>query len=110
MHDDHLFVSLAQRPLSPCIVSRMFRQLLQGAGLPERPGRPRVYDLRHRFATRALEACSDTRNHVGPHMLALTTYLGHAHGKSTYWYLQSTLRLMADIAARCEDFVWGEPS
>lgn len=110
MDDDHLFVSLAQRPLSACIVSRMFRQLLKAAELPDRPGRPRVYDLRHRFATRALEACSDTRDHVGRHMLALTTYLGHADIKSTYWYLENTPQLMADIATRCEDFVWGEPS
>jgi hypothetical protein len=43
-------------------------------------------------------------------MLALTTYLGHAHIESTYWYLESTPELMADIAGRCQDFVWGEPS
>jgi integrase len=108
--DDHVFVSLAQRPLSPCIVSRMFRQLLRAAGLPDRPGRPRVYDLRHRFATRALETCPDTRDHVGRHMLALTTYLGHAHIKSTYWYLECTPQLMADIAIQCEDFFRGESS
>ena len=108
--NDHVFVTLAQRPLSPCIVSRMFRQLLLAAGLPDRPGRPRVYDLRHRFATRALEACSDTRDHVGRHMLALTTYLGHAHIKSTYWYLETTPQLMTDIAIQCEDFFCGESS
>jgi integrase len=107
--EDHVFVSLAQRPLTPCLVSRTFRQLLLAAGLPDRPGRPRVHDLRHRFATRALEACTDTRDHVGRHMLALTTYLGHAHIRSTYWYLENTPRLMTDIAARCENFVRGEP-
>ncbi len=108
--DDHVFVSLAQHPLSSCIVSRTFRQLLRDAGLPDRPGRPRVYDLRHRFATRALETCSDTRDHVGRHMLALTTYLGHADIKSTYWYLESTPKLMADIAAQCEGFFSGDSS
>ena len=108
--NDHVFVTLAQRPLSPCIVSRMFRQLLLAAGLPDRPGRPRVYDLRHRFATRALETCPDTRDHVGRHMLALTTYLGHAHIKSTYWYLETTPQLMTDIAIQCEDFFRGESS
>ncbi len=108
--DDHVFVSLAQHPLSSCLVSRTFRQLLRTAGLPDRPGRPRVYDLRHRFATRALEACSDNRDHVGRHMLALTTYLGHARIGSTYWYLENTPQLMTDITARSEHFVWGEPS
>ena len=108
--DDPLFVSLAGRPLSPCLVSRLFRQLLRDANLPHRPGRPRVHDLRHRFATRALQACSGARDQVGAQMLALTTYLGHAHVGSTYWSLETTPQLMTDIAARCEDFVWGEPS
>ena len=108
--DDHLFVSLAQRPLSPCLVSRTFRQLLLAAKLPDHPGQPRVYDLRHRFATRTLETCSGNHDHVSRHMLALTTYLGHAHIESTYWYLESTPQLMTDIAIHCEDFVWGEPS
>lgn len=108
--DDHLFVSLAGRPLSPCLVSRLFRQLLREADLPDRPGRPRVHDLRHRFATRALQACPGARDQVSAQMLALTTYLGHAHVGSTYWYLEATPQLMTDIAARCEDFVWGEPS
>ncbi len=108
--DNHVFVSLAQRPLSSCIVSRTFRQLLRTAGLPDRPGRPRVYDLRHRFATRALEDCSADRDHVGSHMLALSTYLGHGRIASTYWYLENTPQLMTDIAARSEHFVWGELS
>jgi hypothetical protein len=31
------------------------------------------------------------------HMLALSTYMGHARLESTYWYLESTPQLMADI-------------
>jgi integrase/recombinase XerD len=108
--DAHVFVSLAGHPLSPCLVARLFRQLLQTAGLPERPGRPRVHDLRHRFATRALQASGGDRDRIGSQMLALTTYLGHAHVASTYWYLESTPELMTDIAADCDDFVWGAPS
>ena len=108
--NDHVFVTLAQRPLSACTVSRTFRQLLRTAGLPHRPGRPRVHDLRHRFATLALEACSADRSHVGRHMLALTTYLGHGRIASTYWYLETTPQLMTDIATRSEQFVWGETS
>ena len=105
--DDHVFVTLAQRPMSSCTASRMFRQLLHTAGLPERPGRPRVYDLRHRFATRALEACSANRDHIGQHIVALSTYLGHARVASTYWYLENTPQLMTDIATRSEQVVWG---
>jgi len=41
-------------------------------------------------------------------MLALTTYMGHAHVSSTYWYLDSTPQLMCDIANVCETFLQGE--
>jgi hypothetical protein len=37
-------------------------------------------------------------------MLALSTYLGHASIKCTYWYLQVTPHLMQDISAACEAF------
>ena len=35
-------------------------------------------DLRHTFAVRALEKSPETRDAVGRHTLALTTYMGHA--------------------------------
>ena len=40
-------------------------------------------------------------------MLALATYLGHVSIDSTYWYLESTPELMADIAAAGEIFLCG---
>ena len=45
--------------------------------------------------------------HVGRHILALTTYMGHAKVESTYWYFESTPELMADIAQCTEAFVYG---
>jgi integrase len=106
-HVDHLFVSLKRRPLSLCTATRTFHQVLKAAGLPDRPGHPRLYDLRHRFATRALEACPTSRELISQHMLALATYLGHTHITYTYWYLEHTPTLMADIAMRCEAFAFG---
>jgi hypothetical protein len=38
-------------------------------------------------------------------MLALMTYLGHAHPSSTYWYLERSAPLMDDIAQACERFL-----
>jgi site-specific recombinase XerD len=49
----------------------------------------------------------DTRDRITRHMLALSTYMGHARLESTYWYLESTPQLMADIADLCESFVQG---
>ena len=39
---------------------------------------------------------------VGRHMLALSTYLGHANPSDTYWYLQATPALLTGIAAAAE--------
>ncbi|MEE8304192.1 MAG: tyrosine-type recombinase/integrase [Candidatus Tectomicrobia bacterium] len=106
LDDDHLFVSRRRRPLSYFTVVGTFHQLLEASGIPadsDRP-RPRLMDLRHTFASRALETCPDGRDNIGRHMLALTTYMGHARVKSTYWYLSRTPRLMSDIAEACEAF------
>src|SRR6266404_3512131 len=106
LDDDHLFVSQRRRPLSYHTVLDTFHALLSAAGIPAEPAcpRPRLMDLRHTFASRALERCPDGRDHIGRHMLALTTYMGHARVKSTYWYLQRTPQLLGDIAQACEAF------
>ena len=85
----------------------MFRRICRAAGI-ERPAgeqQPRVHDVRHTFAVRALEACPEGRERVAQHMLALTTYLGHKHVTDTYWYLQATPRLMRDIADRVRESI-----
>ena len=54
-----------------------------------------------------LLACPQGRDHVGRHLLALSTYMGHAKLSDTYWYLESTPQLMQDIATACEGFLKG---
>lgn len=105
----YLFVTRRHDHLSRTVVTQTFHQVLQAAGIPSKPDkpRPRLTDLRHTFATRALETCPDDRDHVGQHMLALTTYMGHTCVASTYWYLESVPELMSDIARRCETFIYG---
>lgn len=107
--DPHLFISRRYSKLSHTVVAETFHQVLKAAGIPSEVGkrRPRPMDLRHTFATRALQACPDNRDHVGQHMLALATYMGHVCVQSGYWYLESTPELMGDIAQRCERFVYG---
>ena len=107
--DSHLFVSRRGGKLSYTIVAATFHDVVKAAGIPREQGRPRprLMDLRHTFAVRGLETCPDNRDQVGRHMLALTTYMGHAKVESTYWYLESTPELMTDIARCCEAFVKG---
>jgi integrase/recombinase XerD len=80
--------------------------VLRLAGItPTQRGWPRIHDLRHTFATRALERCSTRREAVARHFVALATYLGHADIGNTYWYLEATPELLGDISAAAEALV-----
>jgi integrase len=102
--DDHLFLSEQLGPLSLDAIYPTFHKLLSACSLPRQAGQPRqrLIDFRHTFASNTLLACPHDRDHVGSHMLALMTYLGYAGPSSTYWYLESSPRLMEDIADVCE--------
>lgn len=107
---DHVFVSEEGQPLVYWKVHRVFRTLLQAAGIEPSDGRwPRIHGLRHTFAVRALESSPSGRQRIGQHMLALATYLGHVNINTTYWYLETTPELLRDIAVAAEDFVEGGP-
>jgi len=71
--------------------------------------RPRLHDLRHAFAVKALAASPEGRPQVGQHMLALATYMGHVNIDATYWYLETTPELLREIATAGETFLWGGP-
>jgi integrase/recombinase XerD len=104
--DDHVFLSASGRRISAGMVNYTFRRILRLAAIvPARRRPPRIHDLRHTFATRALERCPTRREAVGRHFVALATYLGHADIAHTYWYLQATPELMTDIAATVEALV-----
>lgn len=101
--DAHVFVAATGRPLTYPMVNGTFHFLLRfvelQATLEKRA--PRIHDMRHRFAVRALECAAGDRDHVAQHMLALSTYLGHTHVADTYWYLHATPHLMRHIADAC---------
>ena len=67
----------------------------------------KTHDLRHTFAVRSLEQCRHDRAAVARHIVALSTYLGHAHVTDTYWYLQATPVLMGQIAEAGEALLLG---
>lgn len=109
--DKHVFVShRSGGGLKYTIVAATFQKVVKAAGIQEQPVKPRLHDLRHRFVARSLESCPDSRDHITRHMLALSTYMGHARVESTYWYLESTPQLMQDIVEVCESFMQGGQS
>jgi integrase len=100
-----LFISGRGSAISYAHVLWTFRLLLAAVGLRPRKGRdagPRLHDLRHTFAVRALEAAPKHRAAIDRHLVALSTYLGHASVSATYWYLRATPTLMRSIADACE--------
>ena len=107
--DDHVFLSAGDQRIASSTVEYTFGRLRRIAGIaPARTRPPRIHDLRHTFATRALEQCSTGRKAVARHFVALATYMGHTDIAHTYWYLEATPELMADIAAAAEALVAGE--
>jgi integrase len=107
--DDHLFVSLRGNGFCYETVRSVFNRLVQKAGVRSGPDRrdPHIHGFRHTFAVRALESCTRNRNRVDQHMLALSTYMGHAHLADTYWYLQTTPQMLTDMTTAWTDFVKG---
>ena len=107
--DDHVFLSAGNQRIASSMAEYTFRRIRHLAGIaPSRTRPPRIHDLRHTFATRALEHCSTRREVVARHFVALATYMGHADIAHTYWYLEATPELMTGIAAAAEALVAGE--
>jgi integrase/recombinase XerD len=104
--DDHVFLSTGGRRISISMANYTFHRVLRLAGIATTRRRPcRIHDLRHTFATRALEQCATRREVVARHFVALATYMGHTDIVHTYWYLEATPELLTDIAAAAEALV-----
>jgi integrase len=104
----HMFIRNDGRPLRYRDVQATFLKLLKMSDLKLPTGRrPRLHELRHTFAVRALEGSPTGRQRIGQHMLALATYMGHTNIYATYWYLETTPDLLRDIATTVETFYYG---
>jgi integrase/recombinase XerD len=105
-NNDPVFITEEGQSLPYGAVHRTFQKLLRVAELWPASGvlRPRLHDLRHRFAVHALLASPQGVGSASQHMLALATYLGHANINDTYWYLDATPDLLRGISTACEAF------
>jgi integrase len=106
--DDHVFLSAEGRRIHHSIVHKTFRRILQLTDISLDNRHLRIHDLRHTFATRALEQCKTQQKLVSRHFVALATYMGHADVRHTYWYLEATPELMVGIATTTEALAAGE--
>jgi integrase len=103
---DPVFVDARGLALRYIAVKETFDRLVGRTGIvPAAKRRPRLHDLRHTFAVRALQSSPAGQSRTGAHMAALATYMGHVNIYSTYWYLEATADLMCDVAAAGEEFI-----
>jgi integrase/recombinase XerD len=105
-NDDPVFIGKHGGALRYIAVKETFDRLVRKAEIaPTARRRPRLHDLRHTFAVRALQGSPAGRSRSGAHMAALSTYMGHVNIYATYWYLEATADLMRDVAAAGEDYL-----
>jgi integrase/recombinase XerD len=90
-------------------VHEHFPRLIREAGLDGRGqrGRPRAHDFRHTVAVRILLDWHRAGRDPARELPQLATFLGHAHPRSTYWYLQAVPELLGLVGGRL-DGVFGE--
>lgn len=101
-YTEAFFVFDQGRPASVPNVQAAFRHLRRLLNWRSRGGHPapRICDLRHRFITYQLTRWHEAGLDANQRMLALATYVGHAHPSFTYWYVTATPELMAIAAQR----------
>jgi integrase len=106
-----LLVSTAGTRLNYCNVHNAFHRLVRVAGLtPRSPScRPRIHDVRHSFAVHAMLDAYTAGQDGQTRLTLLSTWLGHVHPGSTYWYLSASPELMAVAGQRLEAYLVGQP-
>jgi len=101
------FVSQAGTRLIYCNVHHAFHRLVRLAGLQARSAscRPRIHDLRHSFAVRSMLDAYAPGEDGQTRLTLLSTWLGHVHPGSTYWYLSASPELMAIAGQRLDAYL-----
>jgi integrase len=102
---DAFFIGEAGRRLSHDIIDWTFAKLSRQTGLRRPTDRrgPRLHDFRHRLAVSTLVRWYRSGLNVEAQLPTLSTYLGHAQVRDTYWYLTAVPELLRLAADRLED-------
>ncbi|RRJ94227.1 hypothetical protein Ga0100231_000370 [Opitutaceae bacterium TAV4] len=100
------FINRYHRPLSACDICATFQRLDEGiVSTGARP--PRIYDLRHTFATRHVAQWNRAGVSTGRNLLLLSRYMGHQRFISTWWYVSPDAGALRRGAAQFEHFFKG---
>jgi integrase len=106
-----VFISPAGTRLLYCNVHATWKLLIASAGLKARSAacRPRIHDVRHSFAVRALLDAYAAGQDGQARLALLSAYMGHVDPSHTYWYLSAAPELLALAGQRLEDHLAGLP-
>jgi integrase/recombinase XerD len=101
-HTSAFFVSDYGRRLTQMELLDSFRRIVDALGIRARDGgkRPTLQSLRHTFAVTRLRTWHEANVDVRSRLIHLSTYLGHADVRDTYWYLSATPELLSAAGAR----------
>ncbi|MGH2891839.1 MAG: tyrosine-type recombinase/integrase [Solirubrobacteraceae bacterium] len=97
------FLSSAGTPVLAVSLGATFREITTRIGIRTQQVRPRIHDLRHRFAVQTLIDWYRSGENIDEHIATLSTYLGHISPADTYWYFSASPELMALAAERVAD-------
>jgi integrase len=100
----HFFVGPFGRPLQICAADWTFRHLVRGIASNGARSGPRLYDLRHRFATKWIARWSRQSAPLAHRLVLLSRYLGHRYFHDTYWYVQPEASALKKAATRFEQY------
>ena len=105
----HWFVNARGERLGYDFAYRAFHHLTDG--LPSQPGRlrPRLHDLRHRFALVTVLQWYRDGQDVEQRLPTLSAFLGHVQISDTYWYLSASPELLEAAKDRLESH-WEQTS
>jgi integrase/recombinase XerD len=100
----YLFVSRRGNRLNMGQIHQTFYALSRQIGLrgPSDRHGPRLHDLRHRFAVKALLQWYRSGEEAERRLPILSVYLGHVHVSDTFWYLSAWPELMREAMLRLE--------
>jgi len=99
-----LLVTSRGTRLKPQLVHPVFRALTDQAGITDVSSacRPRLHDLRHRFAVLTMLHAYRSGQDPAAVLPVLATWLGHADPGDTYWYLTGTAELLEAAMQRLD--------
>ncbi len=100
----YLFVSSWGNRIDKGDITRTFHKLSRQIGLRGETDShgPRLYDMRHRFATTALVNCYRRDQDPDRLLPILSTWLGHVKVQDTQYYLEASPELMREAVRRLE--------